>query len=142
MIADLDQIVQVANNLNDYALKLAKSFWPGALTIIVEKNELLPENLTMHMTVGIRIPDYEWLRDLMRKIGPLAATSANISGKDSPSTARQVLAQLDGRIELIIDGGECKGGISSTVVDCSTDEILILREGEITPEAIHAVLNY
>ena len=87
------------------------------------------------------MPDHDWLRAFMRETGPLAATSANISGEASPSTARQVLAQLDGRIELIIDGGECKGGISSTVVDCSTDEILILREGGITPEEIHSVLN-
>jgi len=141
LIADLDQVLQVANNLKDNAQKLTESFWPGALTIIVEKNGLLPANLTIHPTVGIRMPDYDWLRALMRETGPLAATSANISGEASPSTAIQVLAQLEGQIELIIDGGECKGGISSTVVDCSTDDFNILREGGITPEEIHSVLN-
>lgn len=141
LIADLNQIIQIAKNLNDLALKLAGSFWPGALTIIVEKNESLPKNLTIHPTVGIRMPDHDWLRGFMRETGPLAATSANISGQASPSTADQVLDQLEGRIELIIDGGECKGGISSTVVDCSTDEILILREGGITPEEIRSVIN-
>jgi len=141
LIADLNQIDQVANNLNSHALKLAESLWPGALTIIVEKNGLLPANLTSHPTVGLRMPDHDWLRALMRETGPLAATSANISGEASPSSAIQVLAQLEGRIELIIDGGECKGGISSTVVDCSTDEIIILREGGITPEEIHSALN-
>lgn len=141
LIADHNQIDLVANNLNSHALKLAEFFWPGALTIIVEKNLLLPKNLTIHQTVGIRMPDHDWLRAFIRESGPLAATSANISGETSPSSARQVLAQLDGRIELIIDGGECKGGISSTVVDCNADEILILREGGITPEEIHSVLN-
>ena len=141
LIADLYQIEQVANNLKDNAQKLAKSFWPGALTIIVEKNRALPANLTIHPTVGMRMPDHDWLRSLMRETGPLAATSANISGEASPSTAIQVLAQLDGRVELIIDGGECKGGISSTVVDCSTDEIIILRKGGISSEDIHSALN-
>jgi len=141
LISDLNQIDQVANNLNGNALKLVKAFWPGALTIIVEKNEALPSNLTTHPTVGIRMPDHDWLRTIIRESGPLAATSANISGEASPSTANQVLAQLDGRIELIIDGGECKGGISSTVVDSTKDEITILRNGGITPEAIHSVLK-
>lgn len=141
LIADLDQIDQVAKNLNDQARKLSKTFWPGALTLIVEKNSQLPENLTIHPTVGMRMPAHEWLRSLMRITGPLACTSANISGEASPATARQVLDQLDERIELIIDGGECKGGISSTVVDCSTDDIVILRKGGITSEEIHSVLN-
>jgi L-threonylcarbamoyladenylate synthase len=141
LIADFNQIDQVAKNLNDNAVKLAQSFWPGALTIIVEKNELLPANLTINPTVGIRIPDHDWLRAIMRKVGPLAATSANISGEASPSTAKQVLEQLNGRIELVIDGGECKGGISSTVVDCSHYEINILREGGITPEEIRSVIG-
>ncbi len=141
LIAELDQIKQVAKTLNDNALKLAKYFWPGALTIIVEKNELLPGNLTIRPTVGIRIPDHDWLRSLIRETGPLAATSANISGEASPSSAIQVLSKLEGRIELIIDGGECKGGISSTVVDCSGNEIVILRKGAITPEEIQSAIN-
>jgi L-threonylcarbamoyladenylate synthase len=141
LIADLDQIDQVASNFNGKALRLAQAFWPGALTIIVEKNMDLPKNLTIHPTVGIRIPDHDWLRAIMRKTGPLATTSANISGGTSPTSPSQVLAQLQGRIELIIDGGECKGGISSTVVDCTTDEIVILRNGGITPEAIDTALG-
>ena len=141
LISDLNQIDQVANNFNSQALKLAESFWPGALTIVVNKYESLPLNLTIHQTVGIRMPDHNWLRAIIRQTGPLAATSANISGEASPSTAEKVLEQLDGRIELVIDGGECKSGISSTVVDCSKAEISILREGEITPEKIRSVLK-
>ena len=107
LMADLNQIHLVANSLNLNSIKLAQSFWPGALTLILQKNNSLPPNLTIHPTVAIRIPDHDWLRAIMREIGPLAATSANISGEASSSTANQVLDQLDGRIELIIDGGEC-----------------------------------
>ena len=140
LIADLNQLDQVAKSLNDYAIKLAQSFWPGALTLIVAKNVLLPANLTIHPTVGVRIPDHDWLREIIRKTGPLAATSANISGEASPSTANQVLEQLNGRIELVIDGGECKGGIASTVVDCSGEEFNILRNGSITPDQIRLAI--
>ena len=141
LMADLNQIDLVTKSLNQNAIKLAQSFWPGALTLIVPKNESIPPNLTIHSTVGVRIPDHDWLRAIIRQTGPLAATSANISGEASPSTARQVLDQLNGCIELIIDGGECKGGFSSTVVDCSGEEIKILREGRITPEQIQSALG-
>lgn len=141
LIADLSQINLVAKSMNKKALKLAKTFWPGAMTIIVAKNELLPANLTTHPTVGVRIPDHDWLRAIIHATGPLAATSANISGEASPATANQVLEQLGGRIELIIDGGECKGGISSTVVDCSTEDINILREGGIPTKEILSALR-
>ena len=141
LMSDLNQIDLVAKSLNENARKLAQTFWPGALTLVVAKNESLPTNLTIHPTVGVRIPDHDWLRAILRKTGPLAATSANISGEASPSTASQVLDQLNGRIELIIDGGECKGGISSTVVDCTGEEIKILRAGGITPEQIQSALG-
>ena len=126
----------MAKDLNENMIKLADKFWPGALTLIVPKNELLPSELTIFSTVGIRMPDHDWLRDIIRKTGPLAATSANISGESSPATVSQVLEQLDTRVEVIIDGGESKSGISSTVVDCSGEEIIILREGGITREQI------
>ncbi len=141
LLADLNQIGQVAASLNENAKKLAQAFWPGALTLIVIKNDLLPNNLTSYPTVGVRIPDHEWLRSIIRNVGPLAVTSANISGGSSPSSAGQVLDQLNGRIELIIDGGECKGGISSTVVNCSGERIDILREGEITPDQIRLAID-
>jgi L-threonylcarbamoyladenylate synthase len=141
LLADLNQIGQVAASLNENAKKLAQAFWPGALTLVVKKNDLLPDNLTIYPTVGVRIPDHEWLRSIIRNVGPLAVTSANMSGKSSPSTADQVIDQLNGRIELIIDGGECKGGISSTVVNCSGVRIDILREGEITPDQIRLAID-
>lgn len=140
LIADLNQLDQITSNLNINAKKLAQTFWPGALTLIVAKNKSLPENLTIYPTVGVRIPDHDWLRAIIREAGPLAATSANISGEASPYSADQVKEQLSGRIELIIDGGDCKGGISSTVVDCSGEEINILREGSITPHQIRTAI--
>ena len=77
----------------------------------------------------------------MRTCGPLSTTSANISGKESPRNADQVFEQLNGRIELIIDGGECKGGVSSTVVDCSTDKIKIIRAGGISISQIQTAIE-
>jgi L-threonylcarbamoyladenylate synthase len=141
LLADFAQISLVAKDLNENARKLAQFFWPGALTLILQKNEFLPQNLTVYSTVGVRIPDHDWLRTIMRESGPLAATSANISGEASPSTANQVLHQLKGRLELVIDGGESKGGISSTVVDCSGKEIQILRLGGISQDQIQSVLG-
>jgi L-threonylcarbamoyladenylate synthase len=139
LIADIDQINLLAKDLNENTSKLAQSFWPGALTLIVPKNDSLPH--TIYPTVGVRMPDHDWLRAIMRGTGPLAATSANISGESSPTTSQQVLDQLDGRIELIIDGGECKGGISSTVIDCSGEEVKIIRQGMITSEQIQSALG-
>jgi len=141
LIADIDQINLLAKDLNENTSKLAQSFWPGALTLIVPKNDSLPHNLTIYPTVGVRMPDHDWLRAIMRETGPLAATSANISGESSPTTSQQVLDQLDGRIELIINGGECKSGISSTVIDCSGEKIKIIRQGMITSEQIQSVLG-
>lgn len=81
------------------------------------------------------------MRQLIRRSGVIAATSANISGGENPRTAREVLKQLDGRIPLIVDGGTCEGGVPSTVVDCSEEELKILRVGGINEEKIQSVLS-
>lgn len=141
LLANLNQNDQIAKPLSENALILAKIFWPGALTIIVKKSDSIPDTLTIYETIGIRIPDHEWLRKLLRKAGPLATTSANLSGAASTATAQEVFDQLGGRIDLIVDGGKCKSGIASTVVDCSGSEIKILREGDIKSEQIIAALN-
>ncbi len=136
LIGSLDQMEAIASDFNKPAQILAENFWPGALTIVIQKNQDLPQELSSFATVGIRMPAHDWLLELMKNCGPLAATSANISGGPSPSTAQEVFEQLDGRIELIIDGGECRGGIPSTVVDCSQAEPKILREGGISSDKI------
>ena len=111
-------------------------FWPGPLTVLVPKKPTLPETISATSTVGVRVPDHEVTRSLLRLAGPMAVTSANISGQASPTTAQQVFAQLGGRIAMIIDGGETPGGIPSTLVDCTGTEIQILREGPISKEAL------
>jgi len=141
LIGSLDQVNQVARGLQKYALTLADTFWPGALTLIVKKHGSLPEELTVYDTVGVRMPDHTWLRSLILRSGPIAATSANISGEPSLSTAEEVLRSLDGKIDLLIDGGSCPGGIASTVVDCSTEPVKILREGGIPKKDIFSALT-
>jgi len=141
LIGEYEQIICATNGISKSAQKLAKTFWPGPLTLIISKRSDLPEVLTPYATVGVRMPAHAWLRQLIRKAGVLATTSANISGGENPRTAQDVLSQLDGRIPLIIDDGPCEVGIPSTVVDCSQEEITILRAGAITEEMIRKALS-
>jgi L-threonylcarbamoyladenylate synthase len=85
------------------------------------------------------MPDHDWLRNLLASCGPLAVTSANISGEPSLSTASEVLASLNGRIDLLVDGGPCSGGIPSTVVDCTEETPRILRDGAIAEQVLQSV---
>lgn len=140
LIGSHQQIFQLTSRLSPQAEMLIKKFWPGALTIIVEKMDTLPENLSRLHTVGIRMPNHDWLRKVISLTGPLAVTSANISGSHSPSTVKEVQDQLNTRIPLIIDGGVCVGGKPSTVVDCSQKEIAIIREGALSKEMIFGAI--
>lgn len=141
LIAKLEQISSITASFPSAANTLSQHYWPGALTLIVNKHPDLPLELTSYPTVGIRMPDHDWLRSLMRSCGPLAATSANISGQPSLSTAQEVLDKLSGRIDLLIDGGTCVGGIPSTVIDCTLSPVKVLREGGIPEPAIRKVLE-
>ncbi|MGE5642349.1 MAG: L-threonylcarbamoyladenylate synthase [Byssovorax cruenta] len=136
LIGDKDDLAKVADDVPLVALRLIDRFWPGPLTVLVPKKATLPEAISATSTVGVRVPDHEVARGLLRLAGPMAVTSANISGQASPITARQVLAQLGGRIAMIIDGGETPGGIPSTLVDCIGTEIQILREGSISKDEL------
>ncbi len=139
LIADIEDMEKVGTNIPQMAYKLVTRFWPGPLTCIIPKQPTLPEAVSASSTVGVRVPGHEVARALLRAAGPMAVTSANISGEPSPSTAEEVYAQLIGRIPLIIDGGRTPGGIPSTVVDCSSQEIRILREGPITLQQLLAI---
>ncbi len=136
LIGSLDQIDQVVSYFSADAHRLARRYWPGALTLVVPQHPGLPANLSPTPTIGVRMPDHVFTLELLRQIGPLATTSANISGGPNPRDAADVLAQLDGRIELLLDGGPAPGGIPSTVVDCTGKELVILREGAISAEQI------
>jgi L-threonylcarbamoyladenylate synthase len=142
LLADADELEQIALQVTGDVKRLIHHFWPGALTLILPKAPHLPANLSATETIGVRIPDLALARDLLRLTGPLAATSANLSGKPSALTAQQVLEQLEGRVDLVLDGGPALGGHASTVVDCSRGVAEILREGPITREQINQLLGY
>jgi L-threonylcarbamoyladenylate synthase len=141
LIGDLGDLDKVADDIPNMALHLAARFWPGPLTCVVPKKLILPPAVSATSTVAVRIPDHYDARALLRAAGPMAVTSANISGQPSPSTAQEVYDQLNGRIPLILDGGKTKGGIPSTLVDCIGKEPIILREGPISLDELLAVLS-
>jgi len=139
LIGEFEQVDLVAAQLPAAARRLAERFWPGALTLVVPGHPNLPTNLSPLPTIGVRMPDHAFARELLRQAGPLATTSANLSGGPNPRDAQEVLAQMEGRIELVIDGGAAPGGVPSTVVDCSGAQLVILRAGAISAEDIFAV---
>ena len=136
LIWDQEDLTRVAEEMPFFAVRLIARFWPGPLTILVPKKPTLPEVVSASSTVGVRVPDHEVARALLRLAGPLAVTSANRSSQPSPTSAQEVLDQLGGRIPLILDGGQTPGGIPSTLVDCTGDEIQVLREGPLTRELL------
>jgi L-threonylcarbamoyladenylate synthase len=141
LIGNLSDLDKVAKDIPNMALRFAARFWPGPLTCVIPKKQTLPSAVSATPTVAVRIPDHHDARSLLRAAGPMAVTSANISGKPSPSTAQEVYNQLNGRIPLILDGGKTKGGIPSTLVDCTGKEPVILREGPISLSELLAALS-
>jgi L-threonylcarbamoyladenylate synthase len=141
LIADVDQLDLLTPDLTPPARQLAERFWPGALTLVVPKHPDLPANLSPLPTVGVRMPNHDFARALMRAAGPLATTSANISGDENSLTAQQVLDQLEGRIEFLLDGGIVPGGVPSTVIDCTQDPPQILRQGPLSAEEISRAIG-
>jgi L-threonylcarbamoyladenylate synthase len=121
--------------------KLARAFMPGPLTVVLPKKENIPFSVTGGlMTVGIRCPGDPVARELIRLAGvPVAAPSANVSGRPSPTAAHHVCQDLNGRIECIIDGGESEVGLESTIVKIDGERLILLRPGAITPEMLRTV---
>jgi L-threonylcarbamoyladenylate synthase len=141
LLGDADDLDKICAGVPDIAAALATRFWPGPLTLVVPKHPDLPEVVSATPTVGVRVPDHPVARALLRAAGPMAVTSANISGGANTSSASEVLAQLNGRIPLILDGGETPGGVPSTVVNCLGGDPVILREGPVTKSQIEALFS-
>jgi L-threonylcarbamoyladenylate synthase len=142
-LADAAQLGEFAAEVPDDARRLATAFWPGPLTLVLRRSPRVSHLVTGGLdTVGLRVPGHPVAQALLRAFGgPLAAPSANRFGRVSPTTAAHVLADMAGRVDLILDGGPCSVGLESTIVDCSSGPPAILRPGAITAEQIAAVLT-
>lgn len=142
-IADFSDLERLAERIPPQARLLADAFWPGPLTVIVQKRPEVPDATTGGMdTVAVRMPDHPVALQLIRQSGCLiAAPSANTSGRPSPTEAAHVEADLGGRIAMILDAGEVGIGIESTIVDLTEERPMILRPGYITPDMLSEVLH-
>jgi L-threonylcarbamoyladenylate synthase len=141
LIGSSEDLGKVAVQIPPPAARLVARYWPGPLTLVLPKHPDLPDVISDKPTVGVRVPDHPIARQLLQSAGPMAVTSANLSGRESPRTADQVLEQLGGRIHLILDGGETPGGMPSTVVNCLGGEPMILRQGPISQKDIQFLLT-
>jgi len=140
MVADKADISQYAY-ISPQAQKMIDQFMPGMITLIFKKKESVRDSMTNgKSTIGIRIPDSEFVLSLLKKVGPMLVTSANLSQHSNTTSTQEVLNQLDGRIDLVVDG-KTSDNIASTVVDVSQDEIKILRAGKITKEQIEEAIK-
>lgn len=142
-ISDFSDMNRLSDNVPDDAKKLSDAFWPGPLTMIVEKSDAVPDATTGGMnTVAVRMPNHKIALELIRRSGCLiAAPSANTSGRPSPSEAKHVIEDLSGKIAMIIDGGSVGIGIESTIIDLTEDVPMVLRPGYITPQMLSDVLG-
>jgi len=138
----LERVASVPAQTRRLVESLVARFWPGGLTLVLPKTAAVPEVVTGGPSVAARVPDLQLARDLIREAGGvLAVTSANLSGRPSPCTAAEVEADLGKRIELILDGGPCPGGIPSTLLDCTASPPSILRHGAISAEDLRQVVD-
>ncbi len=137
-IANEAMLADVVRRVTPLARKLMDAFWPGPLTLILEKSARIPGAVTAGgRTVAVRCPGHPAARALIRALGePIAAPSANLSGRPSPTTAAHVLRDLKGRVALILDGGPCRKGLESAIVDARGRRPVVLRPGTLTGEAI------
>jgi L-threonylcarbamoyladenylate synthase len=142
-VADLRQAEILVKQLPSMAVKLAEAFWPGPLTLVLEKSSLIPDLVTSSLpTVALRVPDHPMAIDLIRESGrPIAAPSANLFGGVSPTTADHVRQSLDDKVDMILDGGPCKVGVESTILSFISGKPVILRPGGISLEELQALLG-
>lgn len=143
LVTGPEQLPLLAREITPLAQRLIERFWPGALTLILKRRPELPDAICAGGdTIAVRMPEHVLTLALIQEVGsPLATTSANRSGHQSPLDAQQVFINLNGRIELILDAGPCPGGIDSTVVDATGTEIRVLRETAIPARMIREALK-
>ena len=142
-ISSFSQLDEISNKVSPDALLLAKKFWPGPLTIVVKKSKKISKKVTAGLdTVAVRMPSDKVAFNLIKLAGvPIAAPSANISGKPSPTKAKHVIDDLSGKVDAIIDGKDCMHGLESTVVDTTTEPMVLLRPGKVTFEQLEKFLG-
>jgi L-threonylcarbamoyladenylate synthase len=142
-IADKKDLLPLVNTIPPQADLLINAFWPGPLTIIFKKSALVPDIITSGLdSVAIRMPSHPVALALIKGAGsPLAAPSANLSGKPSPTAATHVLQDLEGKVDFIIDGGPTDIGLESTVIDLTSEPPVLMRPGGVTKESIEAVIG-
>ncbi len=141
LLADIEDVWFVIRSFPAPAHRLARAFWPGPLTLVLPARPELPSILREGKdTVGVRIPNHDWLRTLIRRLRrPLAATSANLSGHPPALSAQEVVTSMGERVPLVLDAGPAPGGQPSTVVDCTGSEPVILRSGPVGEKEIRRV---
>ncbi len=142
-VAAPEEMEAICHDIPESAYALARAYWPGPLTMVLPVRDCVPRRTTAGLdTVAVRCPDCAITREIIRLSGvPIAAPSANLSGKPSTTTAEHVRHDHDGRIDAIVDGGPCRVGVESTIVDLTEDRPRLLRPGGITPEQLIAVLG-
>ncbi len=142
-IADFEQIYGLVTQVPDAARALADAYWPGPMTIILPKADCIPDAVSCGLdTVGIRLPSHPLAREIIRAAGrPIAAPSANTSGRPSTTTAAHVLEDMSGKIAAVVEGGECAVGVESTVISLAGEQPRLLRPGGISLEQLEAVLG-
>lgn len=142
-ICNEEMLMRLVVEVSDTARKLIEAFWPGPMTLILARRPIVPDQVTGGLpTVGIRMPNHEIALKLIKLADvPLAAPSANTSGRPSPTAAQTVWRDLAGKIDMIIDGGACSFGLESTIIDCTEDIPTVLRPGAITLPMIEEVVG-
>ena len=142
-IAEAGEMERFCKEIPESARRLAEAFWPGPLTMVLKAKDIVPKCTTAGLpTVAVRCPDSKVTRDIIRMAGvPVAAPSANISGKPSTTTAQHVYHDHAGKIPLIVDGGACRVGVESTIIDLTETPPRLLRPGGITPEQLTEILG-
>lgn len=142
-VADLEAVRALVTSLPPAAIKLARRFWPGPLTLVLPRQEIVPDLVTAGLpTVAIRVPAHPVAQELLRAAGcPIAAPSANLFGRISPTTAEHVREQLGSLVDIILDGGPCRVGVESTVLSLMEPTPVLLRHGGVPLEDLEAVIG-